>query len=1053
MPVTNTKISDKNVSTSAIKGTNPFPGLRPFSTTEAHLFFGRDEEGDTVRERLLKNRIVIISGNSGSGKTSLVNAGVIPGLFKGDKEITTGQWRIITSRPGNAPIANLARELSVSAKDEQTNEELRIQTSINKAILNRTSFGLIEVIKQLKLSTHERLLLVIDQFEELFRYKKSKTAEPERSYESDAYVSLLTNAMISRDIPVYLIINIRSEYTGRCSQYEQLSELMNKSSYLLKLPDRNECREVILGPVAVVGGSVEKQFIQKILNDIVKLPDQLPIMQHALLRTWEHHFQKKDIKTPLSVSDYDATGGVQNALSIHANEAFRELDEKGRRICEKLFKTITEKGEDSLGVRRPSTVREIASIAGVTAKEVLEVVEIFRSSGRSFLTPASPDPIDAESIIDITHESLIRNWEQLGKWVDEEATSVQMYSRLAEKSALYQTGKTSLLIPPLLHLAISWREKEKPTLPWARRFNPAFERSMVYLKTSEEEYLQQEEEERLIKEKKIRRNRRNAVLLGAVAITALILMILAGMKTTSALKQRNALHKQIATLQSEKEDAEQRAKEAVRQQEIAKKALVEAELQKIVAEKQTEISDVQLNQAQQNAEEAMLKQEQASQNIEELEQQKQQALQTAAMANRQSQIADQKSQEAYKRRMIALAQTMAVKSIQINNDDQLKGLVAYQAYLFNEQYNGPEFLPEMYQSMYTSLQALNPEIYAPLKGPRGAVNALVFAPDRRILYSTGGDGNLYRWDLTGSHPVRTTLISNAFINRSLAISNNNKWLACGTANSIIQLFDLSSGSKSPIVLQGHNGIVGSLVFTPDNQFLISVCTDDRSVRIWRLSDQSSTVIATTESRVRSIDVSPNGNIIAGGTEEGSILLWDRNNNNLQQTFANDAGNSFYTVTFSHDGRYLAAGDKRGHVDIWNLASGKKLYELSGQSARIMDVKFSPDNSLIAACSYDGTVAIRKMDQLSGSPIILNEHHSWVLAVAFSPDGSLLASSSDKGEKILLSPSSPEKMADYFCNNLSRNMTRSEWSTYVAPDIPYEKTCKNLSSIENESNTP
>jgi len=94
-----------------------------------------------------------------------------------------------------------------------------------------------------------------------------------------------------------------------------------------------------------------------------------------------------------------------------------------------------------------------------------------------------------------------------------------------------------------------------------------------------------------------------------------------------------------------------------------------------------------------------------------------------------------------------------------------------------------------------------------------------------------------------------------------------------------------------------------------------------------------------------------------------------------------------------------------------------------------------------------------MDQLSGSPIILNEHHSWVLAVAFSPDGSLLASSSDKGEKILLSPSSPEKMADYFCNNLSRNMTRSEWSTYVAPDIPYEKTCKNLSSIENESNTP
>ena len=742
MLVTNTKISSTGFLSSEIKGTNPFPGLRPFSISEAHLFFGRDEEGDAVRERLLKNRFVMITGTSGSGKTSLVNAGVIPGLIKGDNEFTSQEWKIINTKPGNAPVTNLAREFALCSQKEQTNEELRIQTSINKAILNRTSYGLIEVIKQFKIGPNARLLLIIDQFEEIFRLKQSKSTEHERSYESDTYVRLLMNAVVSSELPVYMIINIRSEYTGRCGQYTQLSELMNKSSYLLKLPERDEYREAILGPITVAGASVEKQFVQKILNDIVKLPDQLPIMQHALLRTWEQHFQNKSRKTPLTVSDYDATGGVQNALSIHADEAYRELNEEGRRICEKLFKTITEKGEDSLGVRRPSTVREIASIAGVTAKEVLEVVEIFRSPGRSFLTPASPDPIDAESIIDITHESLIRNWELLEKWVDEEAASVQMYNQLAEKSALYQTGKIGLLTPPLLHLAISWREKEKPTLPWARRFNPAFERSMVYLKTSEDEYLQQEEEERLIKEKKIRRNRQNAVLLGAVAITALVLMILAGMKTTSALKQRNVLHKQIATLQADKEDAEQRAKEAIRKQEIAKKALVEAELQKIVAEKQTEISDVQLNQAQQNAMAAMQKQEQASQNIEELEQQKQQALKSAAAASRQSQIADQKSQEAYKRRMIALAQTMAVKSLQINSDIQLKGLVAYQAYLFNKQYNGPEFLPEMYQSMYTSLQALNPDLYAPLKGHRGAVNALVFAPGRRILYSTGGDGNL-----------------------------------------------------------------------------------------------------------------------------------------------------------------------------------------------------------------------------------------------------------------------------------------------------------------------
>ena len=1053
MPASNTNISVSGTAPATIKGANPFPGLRPFSTAEAHLFFGREEEGDILRERLLKNKFVVITGASGSGKTSLVNAGVIPGLLKGDSQLSPVKWRIILSRPGNAPVDNLAQDLSVNDQKDKNSEEISIQTSINKAVLNRTSFGLVEVIKQLKLNADERVLLVIDQFEELFRFNRSGTDERARSDESDSYVSLLLNTLYSNEVPVYLIINIRSEYTGRCSQYEQLTEVMNRSSYLLKLPGRDECREAILGPIAVAGGHAEKQLVRKILNDIIKLPDQLPVMQHALLRTWEHHTQHNNIKAPLTINDYAATGGVGNALSKHANEAFHELNEEGRRICEKLFKTITEKGEDSLSVRRPATVREIASIAGVTAKEVLEVVEKFRSHGRSFLTPAFPEPVDADSIIDITHESLMRNWEQLKKWVEEEAASVQMYHQLAEQSVLYQTGKTDLLTPPLLHLAVSWREKEKPSLPWARRFNPAFERSMVYLRTSEEEYLQKEEEENQEKERKVRKNRRNAILLGAVALTAIVLMIFAGMKTTSALKQRNDLRRQIALVQSEKEDAEQRAKEAIHKQDIAKKALVEAELQKIVAEKQTEISDVQLNQAQQNATEAMKKQELASQNIEELEQQKKQALQTAAAASRQSQIADQKSQEAYKRRMIALAQTMAVKSLQITRDPQLKGLLAYQAYLFNEQYNGPEFLPEMYQSMYASLKSLNPDLYAPLEGHRGAVNALVFAPDRKILYSTGGDGYLYKWDLTGQRPVRTTIISNAFINRSLAISNNNRWLACGTANSLIQLFDLSSGSKTPVVLKGHNGIVGSLAFTPDNQFLISACTDDRSVRIWRLSDRTSTVIATTESRVRSIDVSPDGNIIAGGTEEGTILFWDRKNNNSQQKIADDPGNSFYTVAFSHDGRYLAAGDKSGHVDIWNVATGKMIRDLAGQNARIMEVKFSPDNSLVASASYDGTVAIRNMAQLSGTPVILNEHHSWVLAVAFSPDGSFIASSSDKGEKILLSPSSPENMADNFCNNLSRNMTTDEWSTYVGPDIPYQKTCINLSSIDNENVSP
>jgi len=130
-------------------------------------------------------------------------------------------------------------------------------------------------------------------------------------------------------------------------------------------------------------------------------------------------------------------------MSLHANEAFEELSLRGKEICEMMFKTITEKGSDNKGLRHPSGVETIKSIAACTSEELFEVVEKFRIPSRSFITPRQNVPLNDESIIDLSHESLMRLWDRLRGWVDDEASSVQMYLRLSEASAMYQQGKTS----------------------------------------------------------------------------------------------------------------------------------------------------------------------------------------------------------------------------------------------------------------------------------------------------------------------------------------------------------------------------------------------------------------------------------------------------------------------------------------------------------------------------------------------------------------------------------------------------------------------------------
>jgi len=1009
---------------------NPFPGLRPFKVEESHLFFGREGQSEEILNKLSDEKFVAVIGASGSGKSSLIYCGLVPVLFGGFVGDSNSEWKIIATRPGNSPIDNLASAIIGSNDKKEPSEDDLIKQKLNSSVLRSSSNGLLEALDQSYDLEKQNVLVIIDQFEELFRYKTSKGDESTYN-ESEAFVKLLVTANRAKDIPVYIVLTMRSDFIGECSQFHELTELINESNYLVPQMTRDDFKRAIEGPVSVGGAEIETQLVQQLLNEVGDNPDQLPILQHALMRTWSYWTEHSDIKQAISLSDYEAIGKMEKALSEHANEAFDELNDDEKWICESMFKTITEKGNDNRGIRHPTSIKDIALIAKTSTDKVKNIIEPFRAAGRSFVTPSFEKELDDDTIIDLSHESLMRIWNKLKIWVEEEWNAVQMYLRLSEASEMYQLGKTGLWRPPDLQLALNWRDKQKPTLSWAKRYNPAFERAMVYLKTSDKDFKAEEENKVKLQKRQLRRSKIFAIVLGTAAILGVGLTIYSQMLKAKAVKQE-----QIAT--EEKIKADEQKGIAEQQTILAKEKQQEALVQKEEAEKQKQIAEQKQKEATRNAELAERQKQIALQRQQEANRERERAEANAEEAQRQTKEAEKARQLALQRRMLSISQSMAVKSQQISDNTQLKALIAYQAYKFNKQFNGPKHNPDVYLGLYYASKGLKGQFYNALNGHEGSVMDVVFKPSSEIMYTTGGDGKVLKWDLESENKEFTIIAENPFVQRALDITNDGKWLICGTDQSEIFLYNLENSVEQDQVLVGHTSFVTGLDVAPNNSFFIS-SSNDKTIRKWNLTTLESEVLLTSDSRINAIELSPNSNQMIVGTQDGKIRLYNLNDLSKNLTIGKESKNGISSIAYNHNGSWLVVGDSKGKVQVFETENFKEIKNLEGHKARIYDIDFNPSDSLFATSSLDGTVRVWDCTNLNNQPIVLKDHESWVLSISFTPDGKKLVTSSNKKDRILIWDIKPESIAVEIVKGINRNMTQEEWNNYVAEDIPYEKT--------------
>ncbi len=505
---------------SPLSTSQPYPGLRPFDAQDREFFFGRDAQIDNLRQKVGAHRLVAVVGRSGCGKSSLMKAGLIPRLRTERDGAGAPLWRIATMRPQGRPIEELGNVLLELTPDitEGSRELRRLRLD---AMLRRSSQGLVEAASELGIPDSGKLLVLVDQFEEIFRFEDPQGSNTD---EATAFVRLLIEATGAEHPIIHVVLTMRLDFLGDCARFQRLPEAISDGQFLVPNLSRSERRAAIEKPAERSNKQIKPEVTQRLLNEIGDDPDQLPVLQHVLMRMW----QEADNDSEIALPHYLATGGVAEAISRHADQVYRELPSDAHRsAAERLFKAISERDRRGRSIRRATPFAEIAAIvrddnAAVSDadsdKIIIDVIEAFRAPECCFLMPPSGTAIAPITPIDISHESLLRGWirligsqEQEG-WIAEEAGNGRKYNDLLEDE------RRNYIFPSdIADERAQWWAQARPNAAWAKRYGNNFSGVKRFLDAVRDRHAK----EREIRQKKAARTRRLRKFVG-VSIGALI---------------------------------------------------------------------------------------------------------------------------------------------------------------------------------------------------------------------------------------------------------------------------------------------------------------------------------------------------------------------------------------------------------------------------------------------------------------------------------------------------------------------------------------------------
>ena len=468
----------------------PYPGLRPFFKEELSIFFGREKMASAIIDRLIRDHLVFVHGDSGSGKSSVVRAGVLAALEQ-EHDRSGNLWRTQTMMPGNAPLANLAEAIACfRGGGEKAFLDAR-------RVLNLGREAGPALVDFLAPGPRDYYCILVDQFEELFDFVRRT---PDGFGEACQFTDFLVGLARSRPDRVFVMATMRSEYLGACARFPGLAEAVNESQYLLPPMSDEGLLRTVQEPARLYGLEIPGDLARGLILQAGGGQDQLPLLQHSLLALYEdqqpamtaaragaaHAFGARQVTLKEAPADNPA-----QRLSDHADKvlataaASAAVAGSGAAMpfmLSRIFRALVDVNADHQGVRRRLPLAQVAAEAGTTSDMAAKLIAPFRQDGVSFLRPYGDDPLDDGDQIEISHESLIRQWRTLGGWLREEAEAGAMWRDLLR--SLDRRAEIGFVSGKALESYLAWMKQNRPTAAWAERYGGRHREVTDYLAES-----------------------------------------------------------------------------------------------------------------------------------------------------------------------------------------------------------------------------------------------------------------------------------------------------------------------------------------------------------------------------------------------------------------------------------------------------------------------------------------------------------------------------------------------------------------------------------------
>jgi WD40 repeat protein len=1023
---------------------SPYRGLQAFDEDHAEFFFGRDGDIQRLLEKLKVTRFIAVIGSSGSGKSSLVRAGVVPALKKGVlPESDTWSLRVFT--PGAHPLASLAANLLRLYPHEAMNKTLDQLAADERTLHLGVSLGMAER------PAAERVVWVIDQFEEIFTLC---TDERERA-------QFLANLLYAAFIPngrCAVILTLRADFYHKCAAYPELSARLAEHQFLVSLMGQSNLRQAIEEPAWHVGLEFEQGLVETILDDVENQPGALPLLEHALLELWER--RRGSVMT---LEAYRESGGVEGAIAKRADAIYVSFNPEQQTIARRIMLRLTQPGEGTEDTRRRATMSEL-----ITRAEETQMVEgVVQEMATARLLTTNTDEHLGKQIVDVSHEALIRGWPRLRRWIEEDRAGLRILRRLTEASREWQTSKDESLLyrGARLAQAVEWRERNESALNEMER---------GFLNQSVAQHVAAE-------------RRRRRVIIGLVAglLIAIALATLAIIQWRRADEQAQiALSRQLAAesyAQMEKEPGlglllgieANRIRESF---DARRTLLLDMQYREYLASiLHGHTSDVHkvafspdgnllASASGTNGKDNSVRLWDAAtgQPIGE------------ALAGHQSDVRcvafspDGKILASGDDKGVVILWDVATREPigQLLLEHQ-SGVYALAFSLDNKILASGSFsgvdVTSAQGEIYLWNVATHERIGDPLKGHTSFVNSLAFSPDGRLLASGNGrivsvgvDPSIMLWDVATHKPLGSPLKGHDDGISSLAFSPDGKVLASGSADKTVRLWDVAA--RKPLddyarinaaVTEPHIGEVLDVRFTRDGKALISADSgsDDAGTHILirevefstvnnKLTLSNSSLIKSINSyfpKMQSVAFNPETfRWAAGGCRklggdgycsEGAVSIWNANARlPISRLVTENSTGRIECVAFSPNGKLLASSgcDEMGtevdcirsEVHLWDTATRQPRGQLKGATNTINSLAYSPDGKLLAAgtCAKfesgdsgqactQGEIRLWNPDTQQPVSQPLWGHSDAVTMLGFSSDGKILASSD--GNNIIL----------------------------------------------------